>query len=151
MSQQPSATSLEPSETRQYFTVAQANQALPYVNRVVRDIVDCYAEAVEIRRQIEAGEGEVDSLKNQYEDEMSRLSTYIEELHTVGAELKDFERGLVDFPARYEERDIYLCWHLDEPRVEHWHELDAGFTGRQDVTMLDGETLGSEATEQPAK
>lgn len=151
MTNQPTAESISPTETRQYFTVAQANQSLPYVNRVVKDIVDCYAEAVEIRRQIEAGENDADGLKTKYEAEMDRLSSFIEELHAVGAELKDFERGLVDFPARHDERDIYLCWHLDEASVSHWHELDSGFTGRQNIASLDAATLGVDQPEQSTK
>jgi len=37
----------------------------------------------------------------------------------------------VDFPCWMDEREVYLCWKLDEPEVSHWHEVDAGFAGRQ--------------------
>ena len=46
-------------------------------------------------------------------------------------ELKDPRLGLVDFPMEYEGRVVLLCWHLGEPQVQFWHELDAGYAGRQ--------------------
>jgi hypothetical protein len=47
--------------------------------------------------------------------------------------VRDLERGLVDFPGLREGREIYLCWEEGEPEVAHWHETDAGFSGRQDL------------------
>ena len=52
-----------------------------------------------------------------------------------GVELKDYFAGLVDFPSRREGRVVYLCWRFGEPAVAYWHELEAGFAGRQ---KLDG-------------
>ena len=49
----------------------------------------------------------------------------------TGVVVKDIDRGLVDFPAVLDDREVYLCWRLGEERVEHWHELDAGFAGRE--------------------
>ena len=49
----------------------------------------------------------------------------------AGIELKDYFTGLIDFPCRMDGREVYLCWRLGEPEVGHWHELDAGFAGRQ--------------------
>jgi hypothetical protein len=57
-------------------------------------------------------------------------------LHLVGVELKDFERGLVDFPALHQDREVLLCWHRGEDEIAFWHELDAGFGGRQSVELL---------------
>lgn len=53
------------------------------------------------------------------------------EVREIGCEVKDVQTGLVDFPARREERTIYLCWRLGEDEIAFWHELDAGFSGRQ--------------------
>jgi hypothetical protein len=52
-------------------------------------------------------------------------------LQALGIEVKDINHGLVDFPARRDDRDVYLCWRYDEPSITHWHDLDAGFAGRQ--------------------
>jgi len=45
--------------------------------------------------------------------------------------VRDLVRGLVDFPAVRDGEEIYLCWLVDEPQIEHWHALDAGFSGRR--------------------
>ncbi len=123
---------------RKYFTLDEANQALPYVSRVIEDITTCYQQAVHIRQQIEQPgvDDDVETLKQQYEGSMDRLNELVDELQHVSVELKDFDRGLVDFPAIHEGREIYLCWHRGEPAVHAWHELDAGYAGRQDVAVL---------------
>jgi hypothetical protein len=48
-----------------------------------------------------------------------------------GIILRSLERGLVDFPATRDGRDIQLCWLAGEPEITHWHEVDAGFAERQ--------------------
>ena len=52
-------------------------------------------------------------------------------LTEVGIVVRDIDRGLIDFPAIIEGREVYLCWQLGEEEVGYWHELDAGFDGRQ--------------------
>ncbi|MEE9275512.1 MAG: DUF2203 domain-containing protein, partial [bacterium] len=49
----------------------------------------------------------------------------------AGVEVKSLPAGLVDFPSEREGRVVYLCWHVEEETVSHWHELDAGFVGRR--------------------
>ena len=48
--------------------------------------------------------------------------------------VRDLERGLVDFPAVIDGREVYLCWLLDEPSVGHWHGIETGFAGRRPLT-----------------
>lgn len=55
----------------------------------------------------------------------------LKELQGLGCELKGLEQGLVDFPALREGRTVYLCWQYNEPEITFWHEIDAGFAGRQ--------------------
>jgi hypothetical protein len=61
----------------------------------------------------------------------AEIDRYLAELGELGVEFKAFDVGLVDFPGERDGRPIYLCWRLGEPEVEYWHELDAGFAGRQ--------------------
>lgn len=127
--------------TRKYFTLSEANRAIPYVARIMTDITDSYTRAVHIRQRMDEPITEADAaaMQNQYEQLMDRLNDLVDEVTQVGCELKDFEKGLLDFPARFQGREIYLCWHLGEPSITHWHEVDAGFSGRQDVALLDRE------------
>jgi hypothetical protein len=48
-----------------------------------------------------------------------------------GIVLRDLDRGLIDFPAIRDEREVYLCWVDGEPDIAFWHELDAGYAGRR--------------------
>lgn len=62
-----------------------------------------------------------------------RLRTDIDALAALGCELKDLQRGLIDFPALYRGRPVYLCWLLGEPDITQYHDLDTGFAGRQPI------------------
>ena len=59
-----------------------------------------------------------------------RINGYLGELSDIGCVFKGFDAGLVDFYSLLDDRLIFLCWRLDEPAVEHWHEIDSGFSGR---------------------
>jgi hypothetical protein len=54
-----------------------------------------------------------------------------EQLERLDIVVRDLERGLVDFPAVIDGREVYLCWLLDEPQVTHWHAVESGFAGRR--------------------
>ena len=128
----------EPKPGRKYFSLDEANRALSYVTKVVDDITVGYTKVVELRKQIEspAPDARIELLEADYERAMDQLSDLVDELHHVGVELKDFEKGLIDFPAVHQGREILLCWHHGEPSITAWHEVDAGYAGRQDVAEL---------------
>ena len=139
MPNQSTTTTVVPSfSDRKRFSIDEANRALPYVQRVVDDVVEVYGHIVELRRRLEdlgAGDAALE-LERQYEHAMDRLGDLVDELHLVGVELKDFEKGLVDFPAACAGREVLLCWQRGEKRVAHFHELDAGYADRQPVDAL---------------
>lgn len=137
-----SSVTRAPRPGRKYFDLAEANRALPYVSRIVADLMQSYQRVVEVRRRIEHlhSNDNAEHLEAQYETAMETLGDLVDELHQVGVELKDFEKGLVDFPAVFEGREVYLCWQHGETNIVSWHEVDAGFTGRRDVAMLKAET-----------
>lgn len=124
---------------RKYFTVEQANRTLPLVTRVVGDIVNEYAEWKDHVRQYEMLSGTTTgeesaqqvALRSRVEAIAERIHGYVEELSLIGCVFKGFEEGLVDFYGKREDRDVFLCWKLGEPAVQHWHEIDAGFAGRK--------------------
>jgi hypothetical protein len=55
----------------------------------------------------------------------------LETVEQSGIVLRDIDRGLIDFPALLEDREIYLCWELGEDEVAYWHDMDAGYGGRE--------------------
>ena len=132
-----------PSARRRYFTVEEANRSLPLVQRVVADIVKQHRKvgALEERchiRRPSVSPAEQERLGRQYNIELEKLRELSDELAMIGCELKDYRRGLIDFPCRHHGREIELCWRLGESKVEHWHEVGAGFPGRQ---LIDEEFL----------
>jgi len=62
---------------------------------------------------------------------VEELDTIVRDIEESGAVLKDVQLGLVDFPARLDGRDVYLCWQFGEPEVAFWHPMDEGFAGRR--------------------
>lgn len=76
-------------------------------------------------------EEEIQRLNQVLERLRDLLVRRVEAIRALGAEVKDLELGLVDFPSQREGRVVYLCWQVDEPTIAYWHELDAGYQGRQ--------------------
>jgi hypothetical protein len=135
-------------ESKKHFTIEEANNALPLVRAIVTDIVNKYAEVSERKARLDqirqsrqsAGRGphdlyreELVQVEEELDREITRLQEFIEELEDLGVELKDISRGLIDFRSMMDGREVYLCWLLGEDEVGHWHELDAGFAGRQSL------------------
>jgi hypothetical protein len=120
------------------FTLRQANKALPLVSRVVRDVVNTHERATQLQAKLESTTGgkESGAIKEQLDYSLERLQEYVDELTSIGVELKDYETGLIDFPGRHQGRDVCLCWRLGEEVVGHWHELHTGFSGRQTTETL---------------
>jgi hypothetical protein len=127
---------------RKLFSVEEANKALPLVRAIVGDIVRQYRVVEGLQQRLSSVltdrrrpsddlySEELVQSKNELETEEDKLRTYIEELKNLGVELKS-EEGLCDFRSMMGGREVYLCWRLGEPEVMFWHDLDAGFAGRQ--------------------
>jgi hypothetical protein len=62
---------------------------------------------------------------------LAEIKTLAREFQAREIQLKDLERGLVDFPAMREGREVFLCWEKDEPDIEHWHDLETGYASRE--------------------
>ncbi len=77
------------------------------------------------------------ALGSDYTPSVDTLNGYVEELAAVGAELKDYDLGLIDFPAMHEGREVCLCWKHGESDILAWHEVDTGFAGRQSIETLE--------------
>jgi hypothetical protein len=71
---------------------------------------------------------------------IAKLRDLLREVAELGVEVKGAE-GLVDFRSKLHGRTVYLCWKYGEERIEHWHELDTGFSGRKPLPV-DGDFIG---------
>jgi len=127
-----------PSRPIRRFTLDQANRSLPLVKRVVTDIVATHKSYTDSQAKAEKLTGKEQAEAQSGADaSLDRLQSLVDELTDIGCEIKDYQMGLIDFVARHEGRDIYLCWKLGEEKITHWHELHTGFAGRQPVSMLE--------------
>jgi len=61
----------------------------------------------------------------------SQVRELLGEFHRREIQIKDFDRGLMDFPALIGGKEVFLCWEQGEDAVEHWHTLESGYAGRQ--------------------
>ena len=123
-----------------YFTVAEANAALPLVNRIVKDVVEQYRQVMAYHAQLQEGDlpdPERDRLESARSQATDKLDNLANALADIGCELKDWESGLIDFPSRMDRRDVCLCWKLGEEQITQWHEVYAGFAGREPITADD--------------
>lgn len=126
------------------FTVSKANRALPLVRRIVADIVADFPrwrelvtryELLAAGARAEWGESpEMLRVRREVDRLSERIETCRRELEQVGCQLKDEKVGLVDFFGLHEGRLVCLCWKHGEESVTAWHELEAGFAGRQPIT-----------------
>jgi hypothetical protein len=117
-------------QSKKYYTPQEANQSLPLVRRIVEDIL---ARAKEVKALMNDGVG--DSNRKQYDKLLSVVEDHTRELEDLGCFFKDwnFEKGLVDFPAIIDGKEVLLCWHSDEPEVRWYHGLEDGFHGRRPI------------------
>jgi len=74
---------------------------------------------------------EVIDLRDRLQKLHESLRDTLAELADLGIQVKDVDRGLIDFPAIVEGQDALLCWQLGEPRIAHWHTPEDGFAGRR--------------------
>lgn len=136
----------EKFEDRKLFSVEEANRTLPLVRAIATDLAALSREVAERRERLAvlqsgrdraAGDpynDELAQIEEELEADNLRLLDYVRELRELGVEPKNGPEGLIDFPALVDGRQVYLCWKLGEPEVLYWHDLEAGFRGRQSLT-----------------
>ena len=119
------------------FTVAEANELLPLVRGILAKIQRAHKRIYSYR---EAAKSAADGAEQggggfadgpRYARFLIELTAQTNELEGLGVQLKDFERGLVDFPSLRDGRVVLLCWQIGEgDEVEWWHDVEEGFAGR---------------------
>jgi len=65
--------------------------------------------------------------------DFEKLDNLLHKVQATGALVKDMSSGLLDFPAIRNGQEVYLCWKVGEEKIEYWHEIEAGFAGRQSI------------------
>ena len=130
-----------------HFTPEEANAELEHVRPLVEQLVALrgeHAEALERQEVLEGkirGNGggippaELASATAEVDGLARRLARLVDEIGTHGAEVKDLETGLLDFPALRHGETVLLCWQLGEDEIAWWHTVDDGFAGRRPLPL----------------
>jgi len=120
------------------FTVEEANSLLPSVRPIVKSIQRSHRRLLSYqtvaKRAAEGAEsgGGGTTHGSRYARLLVELSLAAGQLESLGVQLKDYANGLIDFPSMRDGRVVLLCWKADEgDQVEWWHDVEAGFAGRQ--------------------
>jgi hypothetical protein len=105
---------------------------------VVADIVKTHERITELQSTLESAKHKDQAaVQSRIDATVENLQSYVEELHDIGCDLKDYQIGLVDFIGRHRGHDVCLCWKLGEEKIGYWHEIQTGFAGRQPVSILE--------------
>lgn len=139
-----------------YFTVEQAERILPTIRSAVRDAIRLKGEhdaadagLKEIGRKVQLSGGSnvnreyVQQLRSGRESALEALKEAIDVIQEPGCVIKDLDVGLLDFPAFYRGKEVYLCWKLGEERIEWWHHIEDGFQGRTPIDAEFRNNLGT--------
>ena len=124
-----------------YFTLEQANEALKLIRPLMEDIQAIrqriLASQPEAWPAIEksVGNGGNRALSNLVQD-FELLDALVHRILETGVQIKDVNLGLLDFSALRDGREVYLCWKFGEGDIAYWHEVDAGFAGRQSIVTF---------------
>ena len=132
------------------FSVDEANQLLPYLDLALERLTGLGREVTELKREIDvlraiAGSGATESnadlrslsdKEGAYDAAVEHFRSSLADVSRQGCIIRDLELGLVDFYTMNKDQVVCLCWRRGEPKIEHWHPLDEGFSGRRPLEEL---------------
>lgn len=127
----------------QYFTPQQANRMLGEVKARVNRIIALRNKVIMLQEELQSIVEHDASLmaymlkKQELNSALVDLYKAIEELESLGVIIKSIDEGLVDFPAKRFDEDVWLCWKVGEDEVKFWHGKDEGFMGRKPLPVSD--------------
>ena len=129
-----------------YFTISEANKVLPSVIEKFKTVVNYKNQIVKMEQELNATLmpnttfEQYIKVKHKLNSTVTKFYQAIEELENTGVVIKGIEEGLLDFPSKRFNDEIWLCWKDGETEIKFWHEKDSGFNGRKPISVKD-ETL----------
>ncbi len=124
-----------------FFTPDQANEILPEIKRRFNKIIDKRNEIIIIQNELNSIIGENQSFKiffnkkQELNKTISSLYKEIEEIEDLGILIKSLDEGLLDFPSKRFNEEVWLCWKLNEEKIRFWHGKNEGFIGRKPLSV----------------
>lgn len=118
-----------------HYTRDQARALLPRVRHWLERLIELRDKMEKYDRRLgELMAPGVDiggSVVNAWVRSLVEIKSLLLEFHNRDIQIKDLDRGLVDFPAIIEEKEVFLCWERKEEDIGFWHDLDSGYAGRE--------------------
>jgi len=124
-----------------YFSIAQANEILPTVIKKFEFVNAKKNELAKIEQQLQISLSDANNfeeyvtLKQQLNTAMTKFYQAIEDLENTGIVVKSIDEGLLDFPSKRFDEDVWLCWKFGEKEIKFWHEKDSGFQARKPISV----------------
>ncbi|MHA7734910.1 DUF2203 family protein [Nitrosopumilus sp. S6] len=126
-----------------FFTTNEANEALPDVIKKFEYALAKQNEVKKLEQQLQMSVSTTNSfeeyvtLKQQLNSAITKFYEAVEILENTGVVVKSIEQGLLDFPAKRFDEEVWLCWKYGETEIKFWHEKDSGFMGRKPIEVSD--------------
>jgi len=126
-----------------YFTKNEANQALPDVIKKFEFALAQKNTVAKLEQELQMSIAVSNSLENyitikqKLNSAMTKFFESLETLENTGVSIKSIEEGLLDFPSKRFDEDVWLCWKYGETEIKFWHEKDSGFMGRKPIEVSD--------------
>jgi len=118
-----------------HYTIDEARALLPLVRQWLTELEACQARLQALDERVAAllkhGHDAGGEPVNQLIKTLARCQQVLQEFRRRQIQVKDLRRGLLDFPALREGREVFLCWEKDEEDIEFWHDLETGYGGRE--------------------
>jgi hypothetical protein len=126
---------VKPFQFSKHYTLDEARALLPQIRKWFEHLDHIRERMAKLDKRISGlSKDQQDiggSSVNEWVRCISELKCTFREFARREIEIKDLDRGLIDFPSIREGREVFLCWERGEEDIEHWHELDTGFAGRE--------------------
>ena len=125
-----------------FFTTNEANEALPDVIKKYEYALSKKNEVTKLEQQLQMSMStnsfeEYVTLKQKLNSAITKFYESVEILENTGVVVKSIEQGLLDFPSKRFDEEVWLCWKYGETEIKFWHEKDSGFMGRKPIEVSD--------------
>jgi len=126
-----------------FFTTNEANDALPDVIKKFEYALSKKNEVTKLEQQLQMSLSTTDSfeeyvtLKQKLNSAITKFYESVETLENTGVVVKSIDQGLLDFPSKRFNEEVWLCWKHGETEIRFWHEKDSGFMGRKPIEVSD--------------
>ena len=120
---------------QKHYTRTEARALLPKIRRWLAQLAEQRQELQKSEKLLQElmtlGRDVGGPLVNSWVRTMAEVQTLLLEFYRRDIQIKDLERGLIDFPALIDGKEVFLCWEKSEPDIGFWHDLESGYAGRE--------------------